>query len=581
MNFSDSSSDALSSLYEAIDLSDGDMICCFAQSQGNKYCITTLPNTRRKKISTLLQTLALYELGSEGPDAARTVETTLAELTKNLICRRPIILHAVKFEIAGKRYKDNLEYVYFLLTSKFEGWQLERKAEKLRNNRQHTPTRTSRKPMAKFNGYASNSKNVGYSDENSCEDSCEDSEDTADENEFDTRKREKIQRPKLVRESPHGEQDILVTPVRSRRTRNQRMVLTSTRATRGSFEPPSSPSSSDDEFIVSPTSVTSPDPDELFTPLSAASTPDSLASSVGIESRRFYSRTSYRKRQDASPTRGAELANLDVLSRDMRRKLNLGRIISDKEEDSDDESNSGVQSQNSESDQEATTSSTPRQLIRLVPKRQEVRKILECMAKSPGKKGFAPGYIYGFTDPTAQGNHIKIGYTEYPVAKRMRKWKTCGYKPLVKFEVFMPCAVKKMEELIHRTLYIEAEYASCPATSCRKMHREWFNISESDAREVVKIWEKFSNLMPYNESRQLNVIWESIVTAQLAKTWSSDTKAWLKEELLTIVSKETKLRDSLEEKKRERKEIQRQLSKVEEDEKRLQKQLEGLAIGDR
>ncbi|CEI40609.1 hypothetical protein FVEN_g1585 [Fusarium venenatum] len=581
----DSPSDALSSLRKAIGLSDGDTIRCFAQAQDDKYCIGTLPNTRKKKNNTLLQTLALYELGSEGPYAAQTVETTLAELTQNLICRRPIISHAAKFEVDGKRYKDNLEYVYFLLTSKFANWQLERKAEELWNNRQHTPTRTSQKPMAKSKGYASNSKNVRCSDEDAYEDSeetdDESSEESGDEDVFDTTKREKLQGPKLVRESPHGERDLLVTPVRSRRTRNRRMVSRSTRAVEGYFEPPLSPSPSDDGFIVSPASVTSPDPSELFTPLSAVSTPDSLDSSVGIESRWSSFRTSYRKRQDASPTRRAELTNLDILSKDMTRKLNLSRSISDKEEDSDDESSSDTQGQNSGSSQKAATGPTPRQLITFHRKIQPVRDILECMAKSPGKTGFASGWIYGFTDPTIQGDHIKIGYTKYPVARRMREWERCGYKPLVKFEVSMPCAVKKMEKLIHYTLHIEEEYASCPATSCKKRHGEWFNISEGDAQGVVEIWGKFSNLMPYTETRQLNDIWKSIVTAQLAKPWSSGTKTWLKEELLTIVSKEAKLQDNLEKKKQERKEIKQQLLKIEEDEERLQRQLEGLAIGNR
>lgn len=604
MEPNDSSSNALSSLYEAIGLSEGDTTMrCFGQAQGDTYCVTPLPKTRKPKIKRLLQNLARYELGSECPDAALTVEMTLAELTKNLICFRPIKPHAVKFEIHRKSYKNNMEYVYFLLTSKFENWQLERKAEKKRNNRQHTPTRTLQKSLSKLNGHESNSKNVEYSSEDAYDSSYGDGEETDDEiseeeddgcseemdeeDVFDTRIREKLQRPKLVRESPQGERDILVTPVRCRREGNRRMIHSGTKAAKYSFESPSSMSPSDDEFIVSPASVTSPDPSELFTPLSTVSTPGSFASTVGFESRRSSSRISHRKRQDASPTRGAEPRDLDILSKDMKRKLNLSGSTSGNEEDFDDEGNSDTQSQDSELDKEAATRPKLRQPIIFFPKNQPVHKILKDMKKPLGTRGFRPGWIYGFTDPTIRGRHIKIGYTDDSVEERMEKWEECGYKPIEEFRVFMPCAVRRMEGLIHSTLHIEAEYASCPAESCKRKHREWFNISKREAKGVVEMWKKFSELMPYTETRQLNDIWQGIATAQLAKPWSSDAKVWLKEELLTIVSKEeklaklAKLQDSLDKKKQERKGIKQQLLQAEEDEERLRKQLEELAVGNR
>ncbi|CEF84645.1 unnamed protein product [Fusarium graminearum] len=600
MEPNDSSSNALSSLYEAIGLSEGDTTMrCFGQAQGDTYCVTPLPKTRKPTMKRLLQNLARYELGSECPDAALTVEMTLAELTKNLICFRPIKPHAVKFEIHRKSYKNNMEYVYFLLTSKFESWQLERKAEKQRNNRQHTPTRTLQKSLTKLNGHESNSKNVGRSSEDAYDSSYGDGEETDDEiskeeddgrseemddeDVFDTRIREKLQRPKLVRESPQVERDILVTPVRCRREGNRRMIHSGTKAAKDSFESPSSMSPSDDKFLVSPASVTSPDPSELFTPLLTVSTPDSLASTVGFESRRSSSRISHRKRQDASPTRGAESTDLDILSKDIRRKLNLSGSIPGNEEDFDDEGNSDTQSQDSESDKEAATRPKLRQPIIFFPKNQPVHKILKYMRQSPGEKGFGSGYIYGFTDPTVRGHHIKIGYTGGG-HDRMEEFKTCEYEPSVEFKVYMPYASMKMEGLIHRTLHMEAEYASCPAKSCETKHREWFKISKREAKEVVEIWKKFSELMPYTETRQLNDIWQGITTAQLAKPWSSDAKVWLKEELLTIVSKEkrlAKLQDNLDKKKQEREGIKQKLLQAEEDEERLRKQLEGLAIGNR
>jgi hypothetical protein len=577
MNPNNNSSDTLSSLYKAIGLIEGDAVPCFAQTEGDTNCIGTVPNTRRKHIKGLLQTLALDEFGSEDPDTVQTVKRNLAELAKSLVCNQPVVSHAVKFELDGKRYKDNREYVFFLLTSKFKSWQLKRRVEEQRNNQQHTPTRAPRKSSAKPEADASTPKNMRTSDQDTYGSSHEDSEETDDEDVFGERKREKLERPKLVGESPQGEREVLVTPVRSRRSRNRYTGSSGARAAKESSQSPSYLLSRDDEFIVSPGSVTSPDADEVFTPLSAVSTPDSLASTVGFESRRSSFRSSYGKRQDTSLGRRVELTDLDILSRDMRQKLNLSRSISDKEGEFDDESSPDIQSQNAESDEEAPI----RPSMRLVLKRQPVGEILELMAKPPDQKGFERGWIYGFTDPSVKG-HIKIGYTKNSVETRMKKWRRdCAYEPLVKFKVSMPCAVKRMEGLIHRTLHMEKEVASCPAKSCKAKHREWFKISEEEALGVVKIWQQFSKLEPYTEERQLNDIWKSIVAAQRAKPWSSGTKEWLREELLTIVSKETKLRVDLDEATQAREKMEQQLLKAEKDEEHFRKQLEGLVISNK
>ncbi|RGP77680.1 hypothetical protein FLONG3_4253 [Fusarium longipes] len=542
MNPNDDSSLTLSSLYKAIGLDVYDTFYCFARAENGKCCPGAVPTRRSKDIKPLLQKLASCEIGNEDPITVQMVERTLAELAGKLVCYNPIISHAVKFELGGKRYKDNREYVYFLLTSKFKTWQLERQAKDQRNKGQHTSTRAHRKSLAQRQDDAITLKDTQSSDEDTYDSSYEDDEEADEEADEETdeetdqetdeeetsdedvpviSKSRKLQRPKLARESRQGARDIFVTPVRRRRFRN------CIRAAEESFQSPSYPSSSDDDSTFSPGSVTSPAPSEVFSPLSVISTPGSLASTAGFESRRSSFRAPYKMRQNASSIGRADLANIDALSRDMRQKLNLSVSIPNQEGDSGDESGPGMWSENTESDEEAVA----RPMMKLVLRSKPLRELLDLMGKPIGKTSSCSGWIYGFADPSIEG-HIKIGYAVNSVEERMKQWRVkCGYRPEVKFEVSMPCAVRRMEGLVHKTLHMEAKDVYCPDKSCRTKHREWFKISETEAEKVVRIWQKFSESQPYTESRQLSRTWEGIAATQETKPWSSDTKEWLRKGL--------------------------------------------------
>jgi hypothetical protein len=546
MNPNHSSTEALSSLYEAFGLAESGLRYCFTEDGDGEPCSGALPDTRRPRINILMQLLSLHEFANKDPIVSLSVKRTIAELASKLVCYRAPRGHAVRFKQDGKRDKNNQEDLILLLSSKFKQWQSK-------------------------NANAGTSKNKRASNQDTRDSRQESSDQTDEDDVSSTSRQEKRQRPRLVREKPRDERELFQTPVRSRR-------LTSGGKRRGeeSSQSLSHPSGSDDEFILSPESVASPDPDDLFTPLSAASTPCSLASTTEFESRRCSFRGSDRKRQNVSPTRGA---NVDNLTRDMRRKLNLVDLVSDGESDpeeecdsveesdfedfdeegdfdeesepdeegeSDDESSSDAQSLDAKSDEE-TAACSPFQPMKFTLKRkQHIRKILKRMAKPVEEDGRNPGWVYGFTDPSAPG-HIKIGYSKKSAERRIQEWiRTCGHKELnIEFKAKMPCAVQKMEGLIHLTLHMEGEYAWCPSKKCKKTHKEWFEISHKEAWSVVKTWQKFSMLMPYTKSGILDNIWADIVAGALrGEPCSSSSKEWLETELLTMISKQERLAKS-------------------------------------
>ncbi|RBR24013.1 uncharacterized protein FIESC28_03126 [Fusarium coffeatum] len=494
--------EALSSLYEAFGLPESGSRYCLTEDGYGKPCSSTLPDTRRPRINLLMQLLSLHETANKDPIVSLSVERAITELASKLVCRRAPRGHAAMFRQDGKRDEDNQEDLILLLSSKFKEWQSN-------------------------NANAGTSKSKRASNQNTHNPSQEASDQTDEYDVSSTSRQDKRQRPRLVRENHRDERELFQTPVRGRR-------LTSGGKRKGeeSSKSPSRPSDSDDEFIISPESIASPDPDELFTPLSSASTPCSLASTVDFKSRRSSFRN--RKRQDVSPTRGADLADVDSLERDMRRKFNLVDSVSGREGEPD------AQSLDAKSD-EGTTARSPVQPMKFALKRKEhIRKILEQMAKRARrtKDGRNPGWIYGFTDTSAPG-HIKIGYSKYSAEWRIREWKrTCGHEELnIEFEAEMPCAVQRMEQLIHLTLHMEREDAWCPFKECTKEHKEWFEISREEAESVVKTWQRFSELIPYTESGYLDDTWSAIVARALRNgPYSSSSKEWLEKELLTIIS---------------------------------------------
>ncbi|KAF9766126.1 hypothetical protein IL306_001482 [Fusarium sp. DS 682] len=356
----------------------------------------------------------------------------------------------------------------------------------------------------------------------------EDSEENEKEYEDDSEddERPKLQRPKLIRESPMDEREVLRTPERRRGPRYRNDSFSAL----GSL---SYPKSADDAFAASPGSVTSPDPSEIFTPFSSLSTPYSISSTVGHGTSRSSFRTSfYRERYMESPVRKKTHADDDLLSRDMMRKMKIN---------ADD---SGNESDEIETDGGSSRSSSSRRSMTFHGMAASpVHNIMDCLAKRVRPKSLKSGYIYCFAESSKPG-FLKIGFVRCPeysnpdrVEQRLKRWKSeCKHHLDFKFKVFMPCAAKKIESLIHETLHRERQVASCPSKACKSKRREWFKTSEDQARRVVEVWQQFSKLKPYDEKGTLKEDWKRCDLTQLSDECIWSAKEWLTTEWIKLIA---------------------------------------------
>jgi hypothetical protein len=306
-----------------------------------------------------------------------------------------------------------------------------------------------------------------------------------------------LRRPKLTRESPLSEREIPRTPSRNQDSRYRSICSRSP-------GPLSYPTPTDDAFLTSPGSVNSPDPSEIFTPYSTVSTPYSIMSTGGCETpRSSFRQSSYNERYMESPTCKKMQAVDDLLSSDMMRKMKLN--VDDL----------GNEIEEAESDVESLRSSSSRRSMTFDDtEKSPVHGIMNRLVKRVEVKNLGSGYIYCFAEKSKPG-YLKIGYVICPelskpdrVEQRMEEWKSdCKHNLVFKFKVFMPCAVLKMERLIHQTLHREKKAASCPNSACQKTHQEWFKTTENQARQVIEVWQQFSRLDPYDKKGVLRDPW--------------------------------------------------------------------------
>ncbi|KAJ1323497.1 GIY-YIG nuclease family protein [Microdochium nivale] len=135
------------------------------------------------------------------------------------------------------------------------------------------------------------------------------------------------------------------------------------------------------------------------------------------------------------------------------------------------------------------------------------------------------GHVYIYHRDSSPG-YVKIGYTaSSTVEERLEQWSKCGYEPRLvystdenKKKVPFP---KRVETLVHYELAKEwrAE-RMCKMSSCKKSHREWFEVSQKRAVKVVRDWVKVMiRVKPYDGDGHV--------------------KAWVPHLLDTIVKKES------------------------------------------
>ncbi|KAH7311284.1 T5orf172 domain-containing protein [Stachybotrys elegans] len=114
------------------------------------------------------------------------------------------------------------------------------------------------------------------------------------------------------------------------------------------------------------------------------------------------------------------------------------------------------------------------------------------------RRDFRSGKLYMFKRESSPG-HVKIGWTSQRVQGRLEEWAKCGYTPELLFQVDNVPHAQRAETLIHYEMIKEwrAE-RMCKAPSCGKSHREWFQVEEQRAKQVILGWALFfKTAVPY------------------------------------------------------------------------------------
>ena len=169
--------------------------------------------------------------------------------------------------------------------------------------------------------------------------------------------------------------------------------------------------------------------------------------------------------------------------------------------------------------------------ITKIPKgrQKHVEDLLMFMRKTTPKRELKPGFVYCFTEKSTPG-YVKIGSVtaeepcelhlteealdidgqdDQDVKERIEEWVTkCSLETQIEFALYMPCAAGKMERLVHRTLHEDQRFVQrCRKKTCNTEHKEWYEVSVDHARAIVKQWQRFSNVKPYDKVGIANQFW--------------------------------------------------------------------------
>ncbi|GAM34216.1 hypothetical protein TCE0_015f01650 [Talaromyces pinophilus] len=134
------------------------------------------------------------------------------------------------------------------------------------------------------------------------------------------------------------------------------------------------------------------------------------------------------------------------------------------------------------------------------------------IAKPLAGRDFETGSLYIFDRASSPG-HVKIGWTEGSVERRLDAWSKCGYRPNKLFSVDGIPHAQRVETLTHYELIKEwRRERRCKAEWCQKSHKEWFEIDRERAEQVLRNWADFIQYAePYDAAGQLKSQWREIV----------------------------------------------------------------------
>lgn len=117
------------------------------------------------------------------------------------------------------------------------------------------------------------------------------------------------------------------------------------------------------------------------------------------------------------------------------------------------------------------------------------------------------GFLYLYTLPSeyrTAAPYLKIGYTNN-IVSRMASWtRQCGYTPMLLVSFKADWHVK-VEKLVHMQLYSKRKTEKCP--TCSAQHKEWFDVSSSEASRIVGLWTAWTRQQPYDEEGNLKKKW--------------------------------------------------------------------------
>ncbi|KAM5348852.1 hypothetical protein ACJ41O_008675 [Fusarium nematophilum] len=405
-------------------------------------------------------------------------------------------------------------------------------------------------------------------------------------------------RPKVTRKGAATNKEELVTPTKPQGslTRNRRISFSGVNRGRGG-DVPLSPLVD----VESPASVFSPGPSEIFSPPLSQPTPDETPDSE--YHRPPHRRRSQKRADDESPTRRAaarrksalaavdpkasrgsfsesdgDVANMSSEEL-LRREESHGEDSAVDDEPVECRLKTGKGKPGKEAEAQITgdddTPSIPRPVSgkrnqpmvfeRLSTTKQcRLATILDKMKEQLHPKGFSSGYIYCYGVDAAP-DYLKIGYVKSKkiedmggsghssptdannknVKRRLHEWKqTCSHEVNPQFTVFMECAVKTMESLIHLTLHEEKRKTPCTSDRCkRKYHQEWFKTTRDEALQIAKVWEQFSKQLPFGVHGELREPWYTYATQSRANYYDlTGVKEWLSGDWAKFFSQNTRER---------------------------------------
>lgn len=130
--------------------------------------------------------------------------------------------------------------------------------------------------------------------------------------------------------------------------------------------------------------------------------------------------------------------------------------------------------------------------------------LLKIIAEPLKPTDLRPGFIYMFWDVGNFGK-IKIGRTN-DLGRRLKDWnRDCrrehAYLPaILRDELIKVPHVSRIERLIHIELKEHRREAYC--SSCRKHHREWFEVMDTMVVDVFRKWQNWIMQSPYELDAQ-------------------------------------------------------------------------------